>query len=65
MDVEIIVDRLAIGSPKLFQQIQVCRWVGTDDGAITVTFDVVVMKIVISMTVWLSAVNIVDSSIDV
>jgi hypothetical protein len=51
VDVEIIVDRLAIGSLKLFQQIQVCRWVGTDDGAITVTFDVVVMKVVISMTI--------------
>ena len=38
---------------------------GTDGGVITVTFDVVVMKVVILMTIWLSAVNIVDSSIDV
>jgi len=39
--------------------------VRTDGGAITVTFDVVVMKVVISMTIWLSTVNIVDPSIDV
>lgn len=38
---------------------------GTDGGAITVTFDVVIMKVVISMTIWLSTVNIVDPSIDV
>ena len=44
---------------------QLCRRVGTDGGVITVTFDVVVMKVVILMTIWLSAVNIVDSSIDV
>jgi len=39
--------------------------VRTDGGAITVTFDVVVMKVVISIRIWLSTVNIVDPLIDV